>query len=101
MPIDQEWNNMRAVVSGDGVETLPFSNAEYERRLTALRRIMAKHDVSATVLTSMHNIAYYSGSLYCSFGRPYACVVTAFSSLSNLIAVHLLLRFLSYYLTHQ
>jgi creatinase len=29
------------------------------------------------LLTSMHNIAYYSGFLYCSFGRPYACVVTA------------------------
>jgi creatinase len=24
----------------------------------------------------MHNVAYYSGFLYCSFGRPYACVVT-------------------------
>ncbi|MCE8422027.1 aminopeptidase P family N-terminal domain-containing protein, partial [Rhodovulum sulfidophilum] len=28
------------------------------------------------VLTSMHNVAYYSGFLYLSFGRPYACVVT-------------------------
>ena len=37
---------------------------------------MADKDVPATVLTSMHNIAYYSGFLYCSFGRPYACVVT-------------------------
>ena len=63
----------------DGEKTLPFSNAEYERRLTALRQIMVEHDVSATVLTSMHNIAYYSGFLYCSFGRPYACVVTATS----------------------
>ena len=33
--------------------------------------------VDAVVLTSMHNIAYYSGFLYCSFGRPYALVVTA------------------------
>ena len=24
----------------------------------------------------MHNIAYYSGFLYCSFGRPYGLVVT-------------------------
>ncbi|MDC0435178.1 hypothetical protein OAM69_06005, partial [bacterium] len=36
---------------------------------------MVENDVSATVLTSMHNVAYYSGFLYCSFGRPYACVV--------------------------
>jgi hypothetical protein len=33
--------------------------------------------LDAAVLTSMHNVAYYSGFLYCSFGRPYACVVTA------------------------
>tara|TARA_B100000676_G_C17974765_1_gene785463 strand:- start:277 stop:1353 length:1077 start_codon:yes stop_codon:yes gene_type:complete len=25
----------------------------------------------------MHNIAYYTGFIYCSFGRPYGCVVTA------------------------
>ncbi|MEQ8442356.1 MAG: aminopeptidase P family protein [Alphaproteobacteria bacterium] len=55
---------------------LPFSDAEYERRLATLRAIMAKKDVPAVLLTSMHNIAYYSGFLYCSFGRPYGCVVT-------------------------
>lgn len=55
---------------------LPFSDAEYERRLSKLRSIMAQHDVTAVLLTSMHNIAYYSGFLYCSFGRPYGCVVT-------------------------
>jgi len=55
---------------------LPFSRAEYDRRLTGLRAIMAAQGVEAALLTSMHNIAYYSGFLYCSFGRPYACVVT-------------------------
>ncbi|NMM43194.1 M24 family metallopeptidase [Rhodospirillaceae bacterium KN72] len=55
---------------------LPFSAAEYERRLATLRAIMAERDVPAVLLTSMHNIAYYSGFLYCSFGRPYGCVVT-------------------------
>lgn len=55
---------------------LPFSDAEYERRLATLRAIMAKKDVPAVLLTSMHNIAYYSGFLYCSFGRSYGCVVT-------------------------
>ncbi len=61
----------------DGDKILPFSNAEYQRRLAALRQIMVEHDVEATVLTSMHNVAYHSGFLYCAFGRPYACVVTA------------------------
>jgi len=56
---------------------LPFSDAEYEGRLGKLRQIMESSGVEAMVLTSMHNIAYYSGFLYCSFGRPYACVVTA------------------------
>ena len=55
---------------------LPFSQGEYQRRIARLRDIMKKRDVAAVVLTSMHNIAYYSGFLYCSFGRPYACVIT-------------------------
>lgn len=55
---------------------LPFSRSEYTNRLTKLRSIMAAKDVPAVLLTSMQNIAYYSGFLYCSFGRPYACVVT-------------------------
>ena len=56
--------------------TLPFSHAEYERRLANLRQVMADSDVPVIVLTSMHNIAYHSGFLYCSFGRPFGCVVT-------------------------
>ena len=57
-------------------EPLPFAVEEYEDRLAGLRDIMEMHDLDAVVLTSMHNVAYYSGFLYCSFGRPYACVVT-------------------------
>ncbi|MDH3635375.1 MAG: aminopeptidase P family protein [Gammaproteobacteria bacterium] len=57
--------------------TLPFTDTEYENRLGSLRQLMASSGVDAMLLTSMHNIAYYSGFLYCSFGRPYACVVTA------------------------
>ena len=59
-----------------GKAPLPFSHAEYERRLTHLRKVMADRDIPAVLLTSMHNIAYYSGFLYCAFGRPYGCVVT-------------------------
>lgn len=55
---------------------LPFSHAEYARRLAGLRAIMAARDIPVVLLTSMQNIAYYSGFLYCSFGRPYGCVVT-------------------------
>ncbi|MEM9498640.1 MAG: aminopeptidase P family protein [Pseudomonadota bacterium] len=55
---------------------LPFSRAEYDRRLTGLRAIMAARGLDAVLITSMHGVAYYSGFLYCAFGRPYACVVT-------------------------
>ncbi|MBO4167812.1 M24 family metallopeptidase [Cereibacter azotoformans] len=56
--------------------SLPFAPEEYEARLEGLRDLMELHSLDAVVLTSMHNVAYYSGFLYCSFGRPYACVVT-------------------------
>ena len=56
--------------------SLPFSDEEYDRRLETLRDVMSKRDVPAVLLTSMHNIAYYTGFLYCSFGRPFGCVVT-------------------------
>ncbi|WP_298921701.1 aminopeptidase P family protein [uncultured Roseobacter sp.] len=55
---------------------LPFEAAEYEARLVELRERMEAAGVSAAVFTSMHNIAYYSGFLYCAFGRPYGMVVT-------------------------
>lgn len=55
---------------------LPFSHEEYARRLASLRSIMSKRDIPVVLLTSMQNIAYYSGFLYCAFGRPYGCVVT-------------------------
>ena len=56
---------------------LPFTNNEYESRLKGLREIISKNNLDAVILTSMQNIAYYSGFLYCSFGRPYACIVTS------------------------
>ena len=59
-----------------GEKTLPFEPQEYEDRLTLLRADMAASGIDACVFTSMHNVAYYSGFLYCAFGRPYALVVT-------------------------
>ena len=56
---------------------LPFTDNEYENRLKGLRDIISKENLDAVILTSMQNIAYYSGFLYCSFGRPYACIVTS------------------------
>ena len=55
---------------------LPFSSKEYNNRLSKLRNVMSKVGVDMVILTSIHNIAYYTGFIYCSFGRPYGCVVT-------------------------
>ena len=55
---------------------LPFTDIEYQNRLKKIRKVMSEKDIEMTILTSMHNIAYYTGFIYCSFGRPYGCVVT-------------------------
>jgi creatinase len=59
-----------------GDRVLPFDASEYEARLADLRAAMEDSGIGACVFTSMHNVAYYSGFLYCAFGRPYALVVT-------------------------
>ena len=64
-----EWHN------GDKVYR-PFSDGEMARRQDAVRDWMAAHDVDATLFTSYHCINYYSGWLYCSFGRRYGMVIT-------------------------
>ena len=53
-----------------------FSDEEYKNRQTSLRQHMAANNIDAVILTSVHCINYYSDFLYCSFGRPYALVVT-------------------------
>jgi creatinase len=65
-----------------GDRMLPFAAEEYEARLAGLRDLMELHGIDACVFTSMHNIAYYSGFLYCSFGRPYGLVVTPTQSVT-------------------
>ncbi|MDP4893576.1 aminopeptidase P family protein [Cypionkella sp.] len=65
-----------------GDRILPFAAEEYDARLEGLRDLMELHGIDACVFTSMHNIAYYSGFLYCSFGRPYGLVVTPTQSVT-------------------
>ena len=55
---------------------LPFTDEEYKNRLKKIRTVMSNNNIDMTILTSMHNIAYYTGFIYCSFGRPYGCLVT-------------------------
>ena len=55
---------------------LPFSDKEYKDRINQIRTLMSKSNLDMVILTSMHNIAYYTGFIYCSFGRPYGCLIT-------------------------
>ena len=70
-----ERPNFFSLKNGEKVK-LPFSNEEYKRRLDSLRNVMSNNNLEMIILTSMHNVAYYSGFIYCSFGRSYACVIT-------------------------
>ncbi len=61
----------------NGEKTLgPFSVEEMEARQNRLRAHLAEHDIDAALLTSYHNVCYYSGFMYCAFGRMYGFVVT-------------------------
>ena len=55
---------------------LPFTDKEYNDRVSKLRSLMDQNGLNMVILTSMHNVAYYTGFIYCSFGRPYGCVIT-------------------------
>lgn len=65
-----------------GDRVLPFAAEEYDARLAGLRELMEMQGIDACVFTSMHSIAYYSGFLYCSFGRPYGLIVTPTQSVT-------------------
>lgn len=61
----------------NGVKVKPtFSADEMNRRQSGLRRILVEKKLDAAILTSYHNINYYSDFLYCYFGRRYALIVT-------------------------
>ena len=63
-----EWHNGEKEFS-------PFSDGEMARRQNELRDWMSKNDVDASLFTSYHCINYYSGWLYCYFGRKYGMVI--------------------------
>jgi len=53
-----------------------FSDQEYLNRQQKLKNHMTQSNIDTVIFTSIHSINYYSDFLYCSFGRPYALVVT-------------------------
>ena len=73
--------DLKTIYNGEKAKPT-FSKNEMDRRLTSLRKHMAKENIDAVLFTSIHNINYYSDFLYCSFGRPYGLVVTQDGSTS-------------------
>lgn len=53
-----------------------FSSGEMSRRQNAMRHILEELKLDAAVLTSYHNVCYFSDFMYCYFGRKYAFVIT-------------------------
>jgi creatinase len=53
----------------------PFSEKEMARRQNDLRGYLSRNAIDVALFTSYHNICYYSGFLYCFFGRKYGMVI--------------------------
>ncbi len=63
--------------SGNGQKAVPtFSAAEMAGRVARLRAHMEAADIDAALMSSYHNINYYSDFLYCQFGRRYGLVIS-------------------------
>ncbi len=77
----EKMEDLITINNGEKVKPT-FSPQEMTNRLTKLRTYMAKEEIQAVLFTSIHNINYYSDFLYCSFGRPYALIVTQNKSIS-------------------
>lgn len=68
---------LRLQLMHNGEKVKPtFSAAEMQRRQDGLKGILADLKLDACVLTSYHNICYFSDFLFCYFGRRYAFVMT-------------------------
>ena len=53
----------------------PFSDGEMARRRDSMQALMDEAGIDACLFTSYHNICYFSGFLYCKFGRRYGAVL--------------------------
>lgn len=53
-----------------------FSAQEMQTRVSRLRNHMARRNLDAALLTSVHGINYFADFVYCAFGRPYGLVIT-------------------------
>ena len=61
-----------------------FTDKEYNQRVKKLRSVMEKNNLEMIILTSIHNMAYYTGFIYCSL-KPCGNAITNKSQLFQLI----------------
>lgn len=74
---------MRLQKMHNGAKVTPtFSASEMTRRQDGLRQIVDDLRLDGVILTSYHNINYYTDFLYCYFGRRYAFVLTEKTALT-------------------
>ena len=73
--IPNQLLRLQKMHNGQKVEPT-FSSREMSRRQNAMRRILEELKLDAAVLTSYHNVCYFSDFMYCDFGRKYAFVIT-------------------------
>lgn len=52
-----------------------FSQQEMQSRVDKLRILMSELQIDSCLMTSIHNINYYSDFLYCAFGRKYGLII--------------------------
>lgn len=71
-----QLNMPSTITIPNGAVNATFSDAEMQSRLSKLRNLMSSLKVDTTLMTSYHNINYYSDFLYCAFGRKYGLVIT-------------------------
>ena len=67
----------------------PFSDGEMTRRRDAMQARMDEASIDACLFTSYHNICYFSGFLYCKFGRRYGAVLTRDGVTTVLSLIHI------------
>lgn len=72
---DRGLPNIKDIPNGSRIRHT-FSDSEFRRRQSGVRGCLAELKLDAALFTSIHNIAYFSDFLYCSFGRPYGLIVT-------------------------
>lgn len=70
-----EMERVKIIRNGEKVKPT-FSREEMDRRVSKLRQHMSENSIDAVLLTSYHNINYYSDFLYTAFGRNYGLIVT-------------------------